>query len=263
MRRCPKCRGFYDDELLRFCLKDGVPLVAVNAEDDLWFKGSTFILESNRLAQREITRRRIQKVITMLVTTVLTIMVFYVIAMNAWIYAGNAEKYLSDNLTKDMAVDPSPIDSPSVMPSPTQSEAERPISSPIPTPTRISTSTPTPTPSLCTLEKRRELEGRIVAEKKGTWREEFVRGKSQYLEARKPDLLRECAAETKNAQVCKAFASGINAVPGETSVSKPLVKAANDCKSVTATVTFQWTVTMQHARPKSIEQTKEFTYPVR
>lgn len=261
MRFCPKCRSFYNDGQLRFCLKDGVPLVDVDQSSNIWDEGTSFIRETQLRTIRETRIQQVRKVVSILVTTVVVIMVVSVITLNSWIYLREPEKEIVQNVVPSPKPTVSPESTPSPEPTPVATN------SPSPTPTRTRTPTPsptvTPTPDTCSPERKRILVQRIEAEKAGTWREEFVKDKNRFLETMRPELLRECEAQTKNAQVCKTFVSSINAVPGEIPASKPIVKAANDCKKVTATVTFGWTVTMSHMRPKYFPQTKSFPYPIK
>lgn len=255
MRRCPKCSSFYDDGQLRFCLKDGVPLIDVDQPSSIWNEGATVIRETQRRTIRETRIQQLKKVVSMLITTVLTIMVISVITLNSWIYMSEPEKEIVQKVA------PSPSNTPESSPEPTGTDSPTP--SPTATRTRTPTPTPTPTPETCSLEKRQTLERQIEAQKATTWREEFVKDKNRFIETKRPELLRDCEMLTKSAPACKAFGNSTNAILGETPARKSIVKAANDCKGVTATVTFLWTVTMSHMRPRTFSQEKTFTYPVK
>jgi predicted RNA-binding protein YlxR (DUF448 family) len=86
MRLCPKCRTFSDDELLRFCINDGTPLVSINQTNKLWSEGTEYVRDVKNKIQRKIRRSQIKKVISMLVTTVVVTSVISVITLKSWIH---------------------------------------------------------------------------------------------------------------------------------------------------------------------------------
>jgi predicted RNA-binding protein YlxR (DUF448 family) len=86
MRFCPKCRTFTDDELLRFCKNDGIPLISIDQTNKLWSKGAEYVREANQTIRREIRRSQIKKIVSMLVTTVVVTSVISVIILNSWMY---------------------------------------------------------------------------------------------------------------------------------------------------------------------------------
>jgi predicted RNA-binding protein YlxR (DUF448 family) len=86
MRFCPKCRTFSDDELLRFCVNDGTPLVSINQTNKLWSEGTEYVREASKSIRRKIRRSQIKKIISMLVTTVVVTSVISVVTLKSWIY---------------------------------------------------------------------------------------------------------------------------------------------------------------------------------
>lgn len=83
---CPKCRSFYSDADLRFCLEDGVPLVAVSGSENLRREGEDFIRRTERRVRRETFRKQIRKIVSIIITTILTILVISVLTINSWLY---------------------------------------------------------------------------------------------------------------------------------------------------------------------------------
>ncbi len=86
MRICPKCRTFTDDELLRFCKNDGIPLVSIDQTNKLWSEGTEYIRQVNQTIRREIRRSQIKKIVSALVTTVVITSVISVITLKSWMY---------------------------------------------------------------------------------------------------------------------------------------------------------------------------------
>ncbi|MFN0140434.1 MAG: hypothetical protein ACKVQW_10170 [Pyrinomonadaceae bacterium] len=146
MRYCPKCRSFYDDAQLRFCLRDGVPLVDVSPSDQVWNEGTSFIRETQRRVTSETRIRQLKKIVSILITTVMVIMVVSVITLNSWIYLSEPESEVAENVTPSPASSPEASPEPSLSISPEPTVEPTPTSSPTPTPTRTRTQTPTPTP---------------------------------------------------------------------------------------------------------------------
>jgi hypothetical protein len=144
MKLCPKCRNFYDDELLRFCLKDGMPLVSVKPNEELWSEATNSIRKTRRIEQKEIRKQQLKKVVTTLITTFIIISVISVIALNSWIYT-HPEETAKLREEKVEVSDPKPAETPNVVEIPEISEST-------PTPTPILEKTPrkdlqTPTPT--------------------------------------------------------------------------------------------------------------------
>ena len=86
MKYCPKCRDYYEDEFLRFCLKDGVPLSSVSQLTEQWNQGKEIIRQTQKRIQKEIRRQKLKRILIMLITTILVMMVVSVMALQTWIY---------------------------------------------------------------------------------------------------------------------------------------------------------------------------------
>lgn len=83
---CLKCQTFYDDNGVKFCLNDGVPLLNIDRTHDLWEKGSKALRETQKTVTRQIRKQAIKTTVSTTVTTVLTVMVVSVVALNSYIY---------------------------------------------------------------------------------------------------------------------------------------------------------------------------------
>lgn len=139
MRCCPKCKTFYDDLLLRFCLKDGVPLLEIDQSNQLWTTGKSFINEKNRLIRRETRQQQLKKILQILITICLVIMIICVITLWGWLYQNNPEDETTQNPTPTATVTPE---------IPKEVVAELRTPTPTPTPTQKTLPTLTPTPSI-------------------------------------------------------------------------------------------------------------------
>jgi outer membrane biosynthesis protein TonB len=159
MRICPKCRKFSDDELLRFCLKDGVPLISVNLSDKLWSEGQESIRETRRTEKREVRKQQLKKVVSTIITTVIIISIFIVITTNSWIYLAESIPQKEPEIVKNIEEAPKPSPSPetkqipeivveSQSPTPTEIKNDRPTQNPTPKPLETKSQTPKPTASV-------------------------------------------------------------------------------------------------------------------
>lgn len=158
MRSCLKCRAFYDDEALKFCLNDGVPLVEISQSDELWEQGSDALRETYSIIRRQTLRQNLKKMLMTAVTTILVTMVISVITLNSWIYLNPPEEETARNKLPPPTPESNPQSTPqlesTLTPSPTaESTTEStpsPTLSPTPEPTIESTpdeSDPDSTPS--------------------------------------------------------------------------------------------------------------------
>ncbi len=159
MKFCPKCRRFYDDENLAFCQTDGLPLIKLNQQSELWTEGEKAI-EATRETVRKKTRiQKLKRFSKILVATLMTMMVISVVAMNIYIYLPTKENEKAENQTplpsplptdetKIIAETPSPemSETPQITPSPTVTPDKTPTVSP--TPTASKTPTPSPTATI-------------------------------------------------------------------------------------------------------------------
>ena len=126
MKFCPKCRSFYDDAGLAFCLADGIPLVEINQSNALWAEGNEAVSTSRRIIENQTRRQKLKRISRILITTVMIILVISVIAMNIYLNFPTNEDEKAKNIT----------------PSPTK---EMPvIVEATPSPTSRATATPTP-----------------------------------------------------------------------------------------------------------------------
>lgn len=91
MKFCPKCRSFYSDAELRFCIKDGVPLIAVSDGESLRREGEDFIQRTERRIERETFRKRVRKIVSIVITAILMILIISVLTINSWLFF-NPEK---------------------------------------------------------------------------------------------------------------------------------------------------------------------------
>lgn len=146
MKFCPKCRNFYSDAGLRFCLKDGVPLVAVGKNENLRREGEDFTNRNEQRIKRETFRKQIRKVVSITVTTILTILIISVLTSNSWLYFNPEEIETAKTETPQPEPQPSIEDS-SELQSSVEMAGES-IPSNEPSPEIIKTPTPTmPTPT--------------------------------------------------------------------------------------------------------------------
>lgn len=190
-------------------------------------------------------------------------MVVSVITLNSWIYLTEPEKEIVQNVV------PSPTKSPesSPVPTPEISPESTPSPEPTSTPTRTRTPTPTPTPTetptpdTCTSEKKRMLEKRIEVEKAGTWKEQFVRDKNEFIASNRPQIMSMCEKRIRNRQTCADMATKVDARLDGAPLRKSVV--TQNCKSVTATVTYRWLIVSPIFPQFYIEHTKSFPYPVK
>lgn len=133
MKFCPKCRSFYDDESLAFCLADGVPLIKLNSSNELWEEGSKAVETSRQIIQKQTRRQKFKRISRILITTVMMILVISVIAMNIYIYTLPNEEEKVENIapspTKEtpINVDVTPLPTASVTATPTPKKTATPI----------------------------------------------------------------------------------------------------------------------------------------
>jgi uncharacterized protein (DUF2141 family) len=79
MRVCPKCRDYYADRLLGFCLADGTPLVDVDPNSDLWDQAARVIEQKQNVVKTQ--QRRFKWRRAMLRAMLMTTMVVSVAAV--------------------------------------------------------------------------------------------------------------------------------------------------------------------------------------
>lgn len=135
MRICPKCRAFFGDPQLAFCLADGTPLANVAPQSDKWNEGTRVIQEQAKRIGKQRRKLRWRRLslgaLTTLVTTMLVVTSFTV-----------------ETTTSPPVVSlvPSPESSPTVTVTSTSLPSDSPSPSASPTPSISPTPTPTPIP---------------------------------------------------------------------------------------------------------------------
>lgn len=97
IRFCPKCRAFYEDEALEFCLNDGILLVEISRTDKLWEQGGRAIGETKSIIRRQMFRQSLKKILSTAITTFLVIMTVVVTITSSWIYLNPEEKVNPDS----------------------------------------------------------------------------------------------------------------------------------------------------------------------
>ncbi len=269
MKICPKCGGFFDDELLRFCLNDGTPLLPVNETDENWTKGLRSIKETKRIIQKETRKRQFRKLVWMLITTVLVIMVISVITLNSWIYFNNPEDEQKE-ITKEIPVvetTPTPEPQLTIVESLTPTETPTPSPTKTPTPSLTPTKTPTPSPTPspkpdCSLEKQKQFENTIENQYAKVWKDNFEKGGKNFLSSQRSNFLASCNTQITDSQACVRIFDASNITMSDSPVRKS-IKADKQCKSVSVSITYNWTITAPQLRPLTYPQTKPFKYPIK
>jgi hypothetical protein len=140
MRICLKCRNFYADETLKFCLADGAPLAGVDSTSELWPEGTEAVRKTASRVQRAMRRQKLRRTISTTVTTVLVVMVVTVVSLNSYIYL-NPEAP-QEEIAQAISPTPTPETVSELQPTPVIEET------PTPTPATLADAireTPTPT----------------------------------------------------------------------------------------------------------------------
>jgi hypothetical protein len=185
IRTCPKCRAYYADDLLAFCLVDGMPLVNEDPLSESWREGSRVIKEKENALRKQQRKLKWRRFLLRAMTMLITIMVVCVVIVNSFIYLKpkQGEDDEPEPLTSTTApggpsapVIPgqaggtAPVPQPTVTPTPTASPTATKISTPTPIPSPTLSFTPTPTPQVCSdADQSREKET-IVKSFGNVWR---------------------------------------------------------------------------------------------
>lgn len=148
IRTCPKCRDFYADDSLLFCLADGTPLVAVEPRDELWSEAQRAVEEKENARRKKERRLKWRRVTLSSMTVMIVVAVIFVVTVNGIIYL---KPQTEDESARAESSTPAVPDSPDVSfipgkPSPQQQPEAWSRPSPSPTSTVITKPTPTPTP---------------------------------------------------------------------------------------------------------------------
>ncbi len=261
MRFCPKCRTFYDDADLNFCLKDGVPLVNIKENDNLWREGTEVIQQTKYQIRREIFKKQFKKIVSILITTILIVMIISVITINSWIYLNPPEKEIVQN---DKPF-PKPEPTIEILPSPSGQKTVSPTPTPKKTPTP--TTTPTPTPKekdkdiekpVCLPNEKAISQNQILATYGKSWRDKFLADRVSVKQSRISELEKECD-KIKVPNECKNFVKNTQAELSEQAKTQSVI-ASSDCQTATANVTFDWTTFTPQFPSKTISRTKRFSY---
>jgi hypothetical protein len=86
MRFCPKCRDYYADDSLPFCLADGTPLVNIDPNSETWDEGSRVIETKEKTSREQYRKQKRRRVLISVVTVLMIIMVLCVVTINSLIY---------------------------------------------------------------------------------------------------------------------------------------------------------------------------------
>lgn len=144
MKLCPKCRSFYDDEFLKFCLKDGTPLATVTQNNQFWKEGLNKISETRKIELSELRKQYLKRIFSVLVMTVLVIMVITVITLWSWIYLNKKPKNVVTNDAQPPPTEVIPTQSPEFILAGLETPSPTPMSKPIPTPSPTPSTTQSP-----------------------------------------------------------------------------------------------------------------------
>jgi hypothetical protein len=169
IRTCPKCRAYYADALLAFCLADGTPLVNVSPSSENWREGARVIEERSSALQKKTRKMKWRRAFMSAMTAVIATVVVCVVAINGLIYLrpqAEADDPVTPLTQAASPIDPSaPID-PVVSPTPVVTKV-KPVTARTPVPSL--SPTPTPPPQCAAADKSRE-ERSIVERYGATWR---------------------------------------------------------------------------------------------
>jgi cytoskeletal protein RodZ len=126
LRTCPKCSAYYEDELLAFCLVDGMPLIGVAPGSESWSKGTRVIEEKTKASIKQQRRLKWRRIVLSAMTTLMLTMV---------VARSFTVEIIPAKTVPALAAAPSPSPSPafsallttSESPSPTKAEDTSPI----------------------------------------------------------------------------------------------------------------------------------------
>jgi hypothetical protein len=164
MRFCQKCRDYYADGSLGFCLNDGTPLWDVNPLSERWSEGEQVIEEKENALRKQKRRLKWRRFLSSAMTMLIVIMVVCVVAVNSFIYLQPKPEEDDSAKPSILATTPAePTDSttpgtlgvpvsiptlkPKVTPKPTATPIAAEITTRPPTPTPTPRRTPTPAPT--------------------------------------------------------------------------------------------------------------------
>lgn len=245
MKFCPKCRSFYDDESLAFCLADGIPLVKLNESDELWTEGSKAVETSRIIIQKQTRRQQLRRISRILITTLIIIMVISVIAMNIYVYTPSSEDEKVENITPTSTIEPN--NTPELLSTPNL--ISTPVSTittlPAPTISRSPTKPPTPkfsptvtnSPTSCSPQNEEAIIRKFNV---SIWRNKILPEKPVVLEKNLKEHAVRADAEL-------GFVEQIR------------VKVSFDCKTATVFVPYIWTILPTARAPFSVTGNRTFS----
>lgn len=189
MRLCPKCRDYYADASLAFCLNDGTPLIDVSPRSESWSEGERVIEEKENALRKQARKIKWRRVLFSAMTMLITTLVVFVVAVNSFIYLKPEQEEVAPGAPVSTwpTVTPSPTASPGAATIITQTPTPtpKPSSSPRPTPSPSPQLTSTPAPTCTDADKSRERE--IIIRRFGDrWRRNIESERSQVIARNAP-----------------------------------------------------------------------------
>lgn len=146
MKYCPKCRNFYDDAGLAFCLTDGIPLIEIDKANALWTEGAKAVETSQKIVSKQVRRQKFSKIAKILVTMMLIAISIYVVAMNIYVNIPTKGDEIAEKSTPSPTATPKQVEILIFEDTPTPTQSPTATRLPSPTPTKTLTPTPTKTP---------------------------------------------------------------------------------------------------------------------
>ena len=148
LRTCPKCSAYYADELLAFCLVDGMPLISMDPGSESWSEGTRVIEEETSASKKQQRRIKWRRVALSAMTTLMLTMVIARSFTVETTPAGPIPAVIvtfspSPSLAVSSLLSPSKSPSPTESPSPSESKSPSRAHSDPSSPTETETSSPT------------------------------------------------------------------------------------------------------------------------
>jgi heme/copper-type cytochrome/quinol oxidase subunit 2 len=248
MKYCQKCKNYFDDALLRFCLNDGAPLAEIKESDSLWSEGETFIRETHQQVLQETRKRQFRTMLKTIVMMLLVIMIMSVITLQSWIYLSKPETETVQKTTPSPTVESLPTSTPEIIlvgletPTPTPKPIVTPTPTPIPTPVTIPSVTVSPTvkitatPPVCRDKEKLAIQNTIKKEYLGYFAQSIANIKKEEAHA----------YFLRNYERLQAVRFGVNATNYDFSFRE------NNCKSLLVDFYFEFAPDLQKL-PKDIK----------
>ena len=219
--------------MLRFCLTDGSPLVAVGRSDADWEVGESALRVVKQAVRRETVIQWIKQIVWAVITMVIVVSVIYVVVMNTWIYLGGPEKYFPKTVEQSTPT-PTPTPTPVIeVESPTPTPTLTPIPERMDSPTPTPTTTPTPILARCD----QALEQQRLGVK---------------IEMLRAEILKDVARiQEKSSRELGDVAQQIVATP---EFDSPKVKLGEDCRRAKISLSYRWSIRSKVTRPRTFER---------